>query len=124
MCPVDEVGRLEQHDTGIATPTLLGIEGEHVGSHDIIAAILTAQDVRVSDTATLTDSVAGDDGAVAVEGIPIYSIGTDGKAQLLLLTALAATLKVGKEITGKIVVTGFLGAGRNCSVSDSKQHRR
>ena len=79
--------------------------------------------MRVSDTATLTYGVAGDDGTVAVESIPIYRIGTDGKAQLFLLTTLTATFEVGKEIACKVIVIGFLGSGRQGCMPDSKEHR-
>ena len=105
VSPVDKVIRLEQYDTRIAAPALLGVEGVHVGSHDVIAAILATQNVGVSDATTLADGVAGDDGAVAIQGIPVHCIFTDGEAQLLLLAAIAATLKVGKEITSKVVLT-------------------
>ena len=53
--PVDQVLRLHHHDTRILIPSIFG--HHHVGSHDIVASVLTPQDVRVAYAAALADGV-------------------------------------------------------------------
>ena len=103
MRPVHQVAGLHQHDAGILLPAVLGYE--HIRGHDVVATILAAQDVRVANTAALADAVRGDNRPVLVQCIPVAGIFAHGKAQLLLQVLVAATLKVGKQVAGKLWIT-------------------
>ena len=107
--PVHQVLRFHQYDTRIVFPSIL--HRIHIGSHDIIAAIFTTKDMRVTDTATGTDRVAGDDRLVVIERIPVLGILADGKTQMFLL--VATSFEISKEITCILVVGCSLLCGRN-----------
>ena len=48
-------------------------------------------------------SVRWDDGAVPVQGFPVYGIRTHGKSQLFLCLQFARTFKVSKQIDGVVL---------------------
>lgn len=105
VCPIGQVAGFEQDDAGIVFPTVLS--GEHVCGRDIKAVpVFSAQDVRVAYASGLGYFVRWDDGAVPVQGFPVYGIRTHGKSQLFLCRQFARTFKVSKQIGG--VVRRFL----------------
>ena len=102
--PVHQVLRFHQYDARIILPSIL--HGVHIGSHDVIAAIFTTKDMRVADTATGTDRIAGDNRLVVVERIPVLGILADSKAKMLLL--VTTTFEISKEIACKILLGSLL----------------
>ena len=103
--PIGQVAGFEQDDAGIVFPTVLS--GEHVCGRDIKGVpVFSAQDVRVAYASGLGYFVRWDDGAVPVQGFPVYGIRTHGKSQLFLCRQFARTFKVSKQIGG--VVRCFL----------------
>ena len=98
VCPVHQVAGLQHHDAWVGTPPLLRVEGMHIRCHKIVAAVLTAQDMRITDTTAFADAIRSDDGAVSVQRIPVLCVLAHREAQFLLL--VTTSLEVSEEITG------------------------
>ncbi len=104
MGPVDEVFRLHHHNPRIVLPPELA--SIHVGSHDIIASVLAAQNVWVAYTAARADGVACNNRLVAVQRIPVLCVVAESEAQVFL--TVAGAFEIGEEISGEFIVCSFL----------------
>ena len=98
--PVHQILRLQQHDARVRAPALLRVVGVHIRCHDVVAAVLTAQDVRVAYASALANAVRSDYGSVAVQRIPVLCVFTHGEAQLLHQLLVSPAFEVGEEVAG------------------------
>ena len=110
--PVHQILRLQQHDARVCTPALLRVVGVHIRCHDVVAPVLTAQDVRVAYASALADAVAGNNRSVAVQRVPVPGVFTHGEAQLLHQLLVSPAFEVGEEVAGERRVRCFGCAAR------------
>ena len=75
----------------------------HVCRHDIVVAILTAQDMRVAYAAALANAVRSDYGSVAVQRIPVLCVLAHREAQLLHQVLIAPSLEIGEKVAGELL---------------------